>query len=226
MLAKGSKSDVAFARWTEADTWSADYAGTIKHLFEEFPAWCIVWRLHPEIRCILAAVDTETEALKLCPHVVGVLHIVGDGGLHLLLALGGVDGFGCALTDVAGTIELGALATVPDGVECYFLATQRLGLQFFGHDGVTASHTREACRLGITVELYRHLAGASDLVDGVWYLGIGDVGLVGCVVEDDALVLDGIVHPLAKLVLGDDGAGGIVGITEVDHVYTVVGNLG
>ena len=157
---------------------------------------------------------------------MGVLHIVGDGGLHLFLALGGVDGFGCPLTDVAGAIELGALATVPDGVERHFVATQRLRLQLFGHDGVAASHTREACRLGIAVELYRHLAGASDLVDGVWYLGIGDVGLVGCVVEDDALVLDGIVHPLAKLVLGDDGASGIVGITEVDHVYTVVGNLG
>ena len=64
MLAEGGESDVAFARWTEADTWSADYAGTIKHLFEEFPARCIVWRLHPEIRCILAAIYSQAEFLS------------------------------------------------------------------------------------------------------------------------------------------------------------------
>ena len=36
MLTEGGETDVAFARWTETDTWSADYAGTIKHLFEDF----------------------------------------------------------------------------------------------------------------------------------------------------------------------------------------------
>ena len=116
MLAEGGESDVAFARWTEADTWSADYAGTIKHLFEEFPARCIVWRLHPEIRCILATIYSQAEFLEFCSHEVGILHIVVDGCLYLFLALRGVDGFGSTLADIAGTIELGALAAVPDRI--------------------------------------------------------------------------------------------------------------
>ena len=82
VLAKGGESDVAFARRTESYARGAHHAGSVEHLFEELPAGGVARGLHPEIRCILAAVDTETEAMKLCPHVVGVLHIVGDGGLH------------------------------------------------------------------------------------------------------------------------------------------------
>ena len=110
MLAEGGESDVAFARWTEADTWSTDYAGTIKHLFEEFPAGRVVWRLHPEIRCILAAIYSQAGFLEVCSHEVGILHIVVDGCLHLCLTLRGVDGFGSTLADIACTIKLGALA--------------------------------------------------------------------------------------------------------------------
>ena len=79
MLAEGGETDVAFARWTEADTWGADYAGTIKHLFEEFPAWRVVWSLYPDIWGILATINLQAELLELCSHEVGILHIVIDG---------------------------------------------------------------------------------------------------------------------------------------------------
>ncbi len=59
----------------------------------------------------------------------------------------------------------------------------------------------------------------------MWYLWILDVCLVGSVVEDDALVLDSVVHPLAKLLLGDDRTRWVVRVAEVNHIHTMVWNL-
>ena len=141
MLAEGGETDVAFARWTEADTWGADYAGAIKHLFEEFPAWRVVWSLYPDIWGILATINFQSELLEFCSHEVGILHIVIDGCLYLFLTFWGVDGFGSTLADIAGTIELGALAAVPDRVQRHFFTGQCLCLQFLRNDGVTTTHT-------------------------------------------------------------------------------------
>ena len=144
VLTEGGKTDVAFARRTEADTWGADYACAIEHFLEELPAWCIVRSLHPEIWSILATIYSQSEFLKFRSHKVGVLHIVIDGCLHLLLTLRGVDGFGSTLADIAGSIKLGALAAVPDRIQCHFLTSQCLCLQLFRNDGVTTTHTGES----------------------------------------------------------------------------------
>ncbi len=57
------------------------------------------------------------------------------------------------------------------------------------------------------------------------YIFVLYVSLVGSVVEDDAVVVQSIVHPLAQLSLWDDHAGWVVGIAEVYHIYAMVGYL-
>ena len=76
------------------------------------------------------------------------------------------------------------------------------------------------------MELDGHLAGTAYLVDGMRDVGVLDVGLVGGVVEDDGIVVDGVVDPLAQFLLGEHHSRGVVGVAEVDHVDAVVGNLG
>ena len=156
---------------------------------------------------------------------MGILHIVVDGCLHLFLALRGVDGFGSTLADIAGTIELGALAAVPDRIQCHFLAGQCLCLQFLWNDGVTAAHTSETGCLRIAVKFYCHLSGSTDFVDRMRNFWVGDICLVGCIIEDDALVLDSIVYPFSEFLLRDDRTRRVVWIAEVNHIHTVVWNL-
>ena len=156
---------------------------------------------------------------------MGILHIVVDGCLHLFLALRGVDGFGSTLADIAGTIELGALAAVPDRIQCHFLAGQCLCLQFLWNDGVTAAHASETGSLRIAVEFYCHLSGSTDFVDRMRNFRVGDICLVGCIIEDDALVLDSVVYPFSEFLFRDDRTRRVVWIAEINHIHTVVWNL-
>ena len=50
-----------------------------------------------------------------------------------------------------------------------------------------------------------------------------NVCFVSSIVHDDAVVLDGVVHPAFQFLTCDDRTRGIVGITEVDDVHTLVG---
>ena len=45
-----------------------------------------------------------------------------------------------------------------------------------------------------------------------------DISLISCIEEDEGIVLQSVVHPLAQLLLGDDGACRVVRETEVDDV--------
>ena len=78
-------------------------------------------------------------------HHPGIGHVVVDGLFHLLLAIGRVDGLGGSLRDVAGAIELGTLAAVPQGIQRVALCTvQGDGGQFLGNYGVAAACTCES----------------------------------------------------------------------------------
>ena len=56
--------------------------------------------------------------------------------------------------------------------------------------------------------------------------GVLDIGLIGGIVEDEGVVFQGVVHPFAQLLFGDDGTRGVVGIAEIDDVHPAVGYLG
>ena len=77
------------------------------------------------------------------------------------------------------------------------------------------------------MELDGALAGPSDLVDAMGNLRIADVSLIGGIVEDQGVVLQSVVHPLAQFLFGDNRTRGVVGVTQVDHVHmAVLGDAG
>ena len=197
MTTEGGEADVALAGGTETDTGSADDVGTVEQGLEELPGRHAVGGAHPDVWGILAAVAFIAEGTQGFEHLFGVLHVVVDGGLDLLLALGRIDGLGGTLTDIAAAIELGTLATQPQLVERYALALESADGNFLRNDGIAAADTREACRLGIRTELDGALASSTNLVDAMGNILILYVGLIGCIVEDEGIILQRIVHPLA-----------------------------
>ena len=103
-----------------------------------------------------------------------------------------------------------------------FTAVDGAGRYVFRHYGISAAQAGKSCRLGIAVELYRHLACALYLVYGVGDVGVLYVCFVGCVVEYQRVVLEGVVHPFAQFFLGYHRAGGVVGIAQVYYVDAAV----
>ena len=116
---EGSQPDVSFAAGAETCTGSANHVGRVQHPVEEFPATHPLGCLYPDVGCIRAAINRESHLGQRLTHQLGVLHVVADGGAYLLLALGCIDSLCGTLADVAGAIELGALATAPQLVQGY-----------------------------------------------------------------------------------------------------------
>ena len=73
------------------------------------------------------------------------------------------------------------------------------------------------------MELDGALLGLGNLVYGVGDTRLLYVGFVGCIIHDDAVVLDGIIHPPLELLLGDDGTCGVVGVAQIDDIHPLVG---
>ena len=219
VAAERGETDIPLARGTEADTGGADDVGTVEQGLEELPGRHAVGAAHPDVGGILAAVALVTESTQRVEHLLGVLHVVVDGGLDLLLALWRVDSLGGSLTDITTAIELGTLTAQPQLVERYAFALKGTDGDLFWNNGIAATYTRESCRFGVGTELDGALAGSADLVDGVRYLRILDVRLIGCIIEDKGIVLQCIVHPLSQFLLGDNRTCGVVGIAEVDDIY-------
>ena len=164
----------------------------------------------------MTSVDFVAHGAELLTHVAGVVHVVSDGLAYLLLAFGGIYGLGGTLGDVACAVELGALAAVPHRVELLAVV-----YQFFGDYGVAAAYSCEACGLGVAAEFDGAAFGSFDFVDGVWYIGVLNICFVGCVEEDKAALGQCVVDPYFKLLVGEYGACGIVGIAEIDDVNMV-----
>ena len=76
------------------------------------------------------------------------------------------------------------------------------------------------------MELYGTLACAPYLVYRVGNGLILDVGFIGSVVEDDGVVGEGVVDPFLQFCLRQHGTRGVVGIAQVYHIDTVVGQRG
>ena len=131
------------------------------------------------------------------------------------------DGGSAALHDIRHTVELGGLAAQPELVDVHAVT-----FQIFRHDGVAAAGAGEASDLGEGADLDGALAGAIDLEDAAGQLAVGDEALVSGVVEDDSVVLSGVLHPCLELVAGVGSAGGVVGAADVDDVslHAVVGH--
>ena len=119
----------------------------------------------------------------------GILHIVINRLLHLLFALRRVDSRGCPLRDIATTIELRTLATQPQLVKRDALALEGGHADLLRNDGIAATHTRKAGCLGERAELDGTFASTANLVDTMGNIGILDISLIGCIKEDEGIVL-------------------------------------
>ena len=118
------------------------------------------------------------------------------------------------------------MAAIPEGVERVRVAGPIVSHNGLRDDGVGAAGAGEAGGFGETAELDRHVARAFDFVDGVGDRGIADVRFVGAVEEDDGLVGLRVGDPLGELGSGGDGAGGVVGKTEIDEIGGDAGDGG
>ena len=87
-----------------------------------------------------------------------------------------------------------------------------------GHHGVAAAGAGEACDLGERADLNGALAGTLDLEDAAGQVPVRDEALIGGIVQDDGVVLAGVVHPDLQLVAGVGGTGGVVGAADIDDV--------
>ena len=112
---------------------------------------------------MLSTIHRQSIESKALADELGILHIVLNRGAHLTLTFGCEDSFRTSLRDIAGTIELAALTTVPKCIEAGSVST----FQFLGNNGVATTNTRESCRLGEAAELNRTLFRPFNLIDGM-----------------------------------------------------------
>ena len=122
MTAEGGEADIALTTGTETDARGADDIGAIEQFLEELPAAGALRCAHPNVWSVLTAVALEAKVSEDREHPTCILHVITDGLLHLLFAFLTVDSLGSTLADIAGTIELRALAAQPQLVEWYALA--------------------------------------------------------------------------------------------------------
>ena len=223
-LAEGGEAQVAFAAGAESYAGRADDVGTVKQLVEELPRGHSFGSLHPQIRRVYASEHPVAGTGQAFAHRTGVFHIVGDGFLHLCPAFGRIDRLGTTLGDVAGAVELGALAPVPQGIERDALVIEGSGGHFLGHHGIAATHARKAGGFREAAYLDGYFFRPAYLVDGMGNIVIVDVSLVGGIEDDERIVSQRIVDPLLQLVARERGACRVIGIAQVDQVDAVVGD--
>ena len=80
----------------------------------------------------------------------------------------------------------------------------------------------ESTRLGEGAELNGTPPGSLDLVDATWYALITDKCLIGGIEQDQALILQCPVDPPCKLLPGHHRTSGVVGVTEIDNIYSLL----
>lgn len=115
------------------------------------------------------------------------------------------------LGDVAGTVELGRLAAVPELVQWDAFAFQRGGSEFFRHNGVATAYSRESGSLREAAELDGAFLRSLYLIDGVGYVIFADEGFVGGIEQNQRVVGERIVHPFLQLGLGQVVPVGLLG---------------
>ena len=148
----------------------------------------------------------------------GVFHVVVHILAHFTAALRGVDGLGSALHDVGTAVVLGGLSAVPEGFQGYRPPLGGTRPHGFGNDHVAAAQARESGGLGEAAELHGHLSGALKLVDAVRDTLLADIGFIGGIKENQALIGAGVVHPALEIGPRKRRARGVVGQTKVDDV--------
>ncbi|MFM1945043.1 MAG: hypothetical protein RI897_4025 [Verrucomicrobiota bacterium] len=192
--------------------------GFIEDVVEGLPAGDALGEFDPDIGGIDATVDTEAGGGEAFAEDGGITEVELDEFFDLGLPFGGVEGFGGALDDIADAVEFGGHAPCPERVEGSAGAIGFIGHEIFRDNCEGAAGSGESAIFGEATEFDGAFACSVDFKDGVGDIGFGDIGFVGCVVEDDGAVFAGIIDPGSQLFAGRGGAGGVIGVAEVDEV--------
>ena len=132
-----------------------------------------------------------------------------------------VNRFGRPLGNVANAVKLGGLAACPHGVQA--LALKHTGLR---HHGITAAHAGKAGSLGERTQLNGALLGALNLINGMGHIVLYNKGFIGTVKDDQSVIGQRIVYPLFQLRFGGAHTGGVVGKAQVDHIRSLLRQIG
>jgi len=156
--------------------------------------------------------------LKTFPHDAGILQVVLDHRFHLFGPLFRIDGGSRLLNRVGDAIEFGCMPAHPQWLYRMWLTIAVISHQFIRDDCEGTTRTGEPCSLGKASEFDGHAFRSFDLIDGMRNGRIGYKRLVGCIIKNNALILDGIVYPFLKYLFGCNRPGWIVGETKEDEI--------
>ena len=90
--------------------------------------------------------------------------------------------------------------------------------QFFGDHGEGTTGTGESSRFAEATKLNRNVAAARDFVNRTWDVWLRDKRFVGRIIKNDRLMFFRVGHPFLKCLSRGDGAGWIIGITQVNEI--------
>ena len=191
----------------------------LQQLVKEVPAGHAGFQ--PYIGRVHAAVYLKARLLQPFPDDLGVALVAGDGLAALGRAIRAVYRGGGALHRVADAVEFAAHAAFPHGVQLSGGSVGQQALHPVGNDHPAAAGAGKTGGFGIGAAFNGHILRALDFVNA----GRGpalDKGLVGGIVHNHGPVLPGVVHKGLQLVPGQGGAGGVVGVAQVNHIHRAV----
>ena len=222
---EGADAEESFSGAAEAAAGGDDDIGFIQHFVEHLPARHSCWATDPNVWGVDTTEDGESGFGAGFDEEFGIAHVMFDQGGDLGFACLAVNGFGTALDDVADAVELGAVATAPEGVD-----SQGCAVFLFAHEGLWddddgATDAGESAVLGEAAELNGAVAGTFDFEDAAGDGWVLDEGLVGGIIKDDGAVGFGVGDPGFKLRAGGGGSGRVVWVAEIDEVHRLTRDL-
>ena len=189
-------------------------------MIEEFPRRHSLRCLKPDIRCVHPARHLIARILQSLIDDFGILHVISDLLLKLRLPGFGIHGLPRLLHDIRRSVIFGSMTSRPQGMEhnlpaLHILRDHRCAKPHAREPGIL----REASKLDSTGS--RPLA----LVDTVRHILLGNVRLIGRVIDNDRSDLVGIIHPFLELRLRDGRSSRIIGKTQIDNVRSLFRKL-
>ena len=117
MVTKGGQAEISFAAGAKTATRGTHHLAGGKEPVEEIEGFFAFGELPPNIGSVFAAKNRVTGSRQFLTDELGRIHIALDDFRGFFPALGCINGFGSSLGHVVHAVELGALATVPHGME-------------------------------------------------------------------------------------------------------------
>ena len=122
------------------------------------------------------------------------------------------------MDNIVHAVELGSLAAEPHFVQAQFLAFRGLPGQLQRYYGISAAGTGESSGLGEGAQFNGTILSSWDSKNAPRYIRVRDERFIGCIVQDDGVILPGIVHPFLQLFFAVGSPRGVVGRTQIDDV--------